>query len=143
MSSAPASAPAASPSPARLPLATIAVAAALIALGVTCRMLSDSGSVTVMIPAFLGCVLLILGLLALKPGARRHAMHAVAVVVLLGLGGSVGALPQVPALLTGGEVERPLAVAARSLTALLCTVLLVLCVRSFIAARRARRAQAD
>jgi hypothetical protein len=121
-----------------MPIATIIIAVLLIALGVGAKLLSDSPSLTVLIPAALGLLLLIAGLLALKQGMRKHAMHGAAMLALLGIAGSVGALAQLPALLGGGEVQRPLAVGARSLTFLLCAVLLVLAVRSFIVARRAR-----
>ncbi len=122
-----------------MPLITIILAILLIALGVACRLISDSTSFTLLIPAFIGGLFLVAGLIALKPGARKHAMHAAAVLALLGIGGSVGALVHLPALLSGAEVQRPLAVIARSLTFGLCAVFLVLAIRSFIAARRARR----
>ncbi len=123
-----------------MPLITIVTALMLIALGIVCRMLSDSASITVLIPAILGILLLAAGLIARRPGARRHAMHAAAGLALLALMGSAGGLVQLPALLAGQEVARPLAVIARSLTFLLCAGLLGLAIRSFIAARRARAA---
>ena len=50
-------------------------------------------------------------------------------------------LPKLFTLLTGGSVERPNAVYAQSVTALLCLVFVGLCVNSFIQARlRQRRA---
>lgn len=123
-----------------MPTVTIVIAALLIALGLVSRALSESPSATVLIPAFLGTALLLAGLVAFKAGARKHAMHVAALLALLGIGGGAGALMQLPALLSGGEVLRPLAVVSRSLTALLCVVLLALAVRSFINARRARQA---
>ena len=123
-----------------MPLITIVMAVLLITLGLVSRALSDSPSVTVFIPAFLGAGLLVAGLVALKAGARKHAMHAAALLALFGIVGGAGALVHLPALLSGGEVQRPLAVASRSLTVLLCAVLLSLAVRSFILARRARLA---
>jgi hypothetical protein len=123
-----------------MPTVTIVIAALLIALGLVSRALSDSPSVTVLIPAFLGAALLLAGLVAFKAGARKHAMHVAAMLALFGIVGGAGALVHLPALLSGGEVQRPLAVASRSLTVLLCAVLLSLAVRSFIIARRARLA---
>jgi hypothetical protein len=69
---------------------------------------------------------------------RAHAMHAAAVVALLGVLGTAPGLMSLPALLGGSPVARPLAVAAQSLTALLLLVFLALCVRSFVDARRRR-----
>ncbi len=123
-----------------MPTITIILGVLLIILGVVSRVLSDSPSVTVLIPAFLGAAFLIAGLVALRDGARKHAMHAAAVLALLGIIGGATALLQLPALLSGGEVVRPLAVGARSLTAVLCAVFLVLAIRSFVRARLLRRA---
>lgn len=99
-------------------------------------------SLTALIPAFLGLPLAVLGAVALRPGARKHAMHAAAMVGLLGLMGTVPGLLKLPALLSGGELDRPSAVAVQSIVAGLCAVFLVLCVRSFIAARRAAASSA-
>jgi hypothetical protein len=110
----------------------------LIVIGVGGWLLSDAASVTALIPAVLGLLLLGLGLLAARPALHAHAMHGAMVVALLGVLGTLMQVVKLPALLTGGEVERPLAVVASTLTLVLCGVLLVLGIRSFAAARRAR-----
>jgi uncharacterized membrane protein HdeD (DUF308 family) len=125
-----------------MPIITIIVGCLLIVLGVGSRLLSDSPSVTVLIPAFLGVAYVVAGLVALRPAARKHAMHAAALLALLGIIGSVGGLAKLPALLSGGEVERPLAVVARSLTCLISVVFLGLAIRSFVVARILRRSAA-
>ena len=67
--------------------------AILIALGVIVTIVSDSGSVTSLIPAFMGIILLVLGLAAsAKPSMSHHLMHLMAVVALLALLGSLGSL---------------------------------------------------
>ncbi|HBU40667.1 MAG TPA: hypothetical protein DEB59_09430, partial [Acidimicrobiaceae bacterium] len=67
--------------------------AILIALGVIVTIVSDSGSVTSLIPAFMGVILLALGLAAsAKPSMSHHLMHLMAVVALLALLGSLGSL---------------------------------------------------
>ncbi len=126
-----------------MPTITIVLALLLITLGVAMRMLSDSPSLTVLVPAFIGLLFLVSGLVALKDGARKHAMHAAAMLALLALLASAGGLMQLPALLAGDQVQRPLAVIARSITFALCTTFLILAIRSFIAARRARTAAAQ
>jgi hypothetical protein len=92
--------------------------------------------VTALIPAFLGIPIEIAGFAALKEAWRKHAMHVAVLLALLGFLGSARGLVSLPALLTGGEVARPAAVVAQSLTALLCLAFVVLAVRSFIQARR-------
>lgn len=65
----------------------------LIALGVIVTIVSDSQSVTSLIPAFIGAVFLVLGLLArAKPDLSHHLMHAVAAIALLAVLGSLGSL---------------------------------------------------
>lgn len=123
-----------------MPTIAIVTGVLLIILGVASRLLSESPSVTVLIPAFLGAGFAVAGLVALRAGARKHAMHAAALLALLGIIGGAAALVQLPALLSGGEVARPLAVAARSLTCAICAVFLVLAIRSFVVARLLRRA---
>lgn len=125
-----------------MPTITLILGVLLIVLGVASRMLSESPSITVLIPAFLGLAFVVAGLVSLREGARKHAMHAAAMLALLGIIGGAAALPQLPALLSGGEVARPLAVGARSLTVLLCAVFLGLAIRSFVRARLLRRAAA-
>ena len=67
--------------------------AILIALGVIVTIVSDSGSVTSLIPAFVGIILLALGLAAsAKPSIGHHLMHMMAVIALLALLGSLGSL---------------------------------------------------
>ncbi|MBI1357092.1 MAG: hypothetical protein GC160_22350 [Acidobacteria bacterium] len=113
----------------------------LIALGVGGWALTGQQSPTALIPAGFGVVLFLLGWLARKESLRMHAMHGAATVALLGLFGSAHGLMQLPALLSG-EAERPAAVIAQTVMAALCTVFVLLCVQSFVAARKARQAGA-
>jgi hypothetical protein len=89
---------------------------------------------TALIPAFAGVPLVICGLIALNPAYRKHAMHAAAVFALLGFLAPLGRLlPQ----LARGNTPRPLVFVSQAGMSILCLVFLILCVRSFIAARRA------
>lgn len=112
----------------------------LVVVGVAAYLLTGAESVTALFPAFLGLPLLILGIVAGREGARQHAIHAALVLALLGLVGTAANLIELPALLTGGDVERPTAVATSGITALVCVVYLVLGIRSFRQARRAKAA---
>ena len=93
-------------------------------------------SPTALIPAVLGLGLAVAGLVGLRGGsARRNAMHAAAVVALLGVLGSLGQLIGSPA---AGSDDADIATTAGLLNLALCAVFLVLAVRSFVQARRAR-----
>ena len=63
-------------------------------------------------------------------------------VGLVGFLGTITGLLKLFTMLTGGEVQRPTAVVAQSIMAVLMLIYVGLCVKSFIDARR-RRAGAD
>src|SRR5262245_47669024 len=91
-----------------------------------------------------GLVFVILGMLATKEKLLKHAMHAAAALALLGfLATAALSFPKLPALLSGGEVERPNAVIAQAIMAALCAVFVGLCIKSFLDARRRRADRAS
>ena len=122
---------------------TIGLGLVLMALGLGSYFGTGRASVTALIPAFFGVPLLLLGLLALKDGMRKTVMHIAVVFGLLGFAGTVRGLMKLPVLLTGGELERPAAVGVQAAMAIVCFVFVLLCVWSFIKARRASAAQRD
>ena len=98
-------------------------------------------SITALIPAFTGVLLALFGGLAIVEKWRKHAMHAAAIVGLLGFlaagGRSATGLMQ---LAGGGDVN------TRSLffvcaMAALCGVFVAMCINSFIQARRGRQSE--
>lgn len=109
-------------------------------LGLVAYLGTGRESVTALIPAFFGLPILLLGWLGRAEARRKHAMHAAAVLAVLGLAGSARGLPQAWQLIAGGDVARPLAAVIQALMALICLIFVVLAVRSFVAARRARTA---
>jgi hypothetical protein len=122
-----------------MPAVTIAVGAALVVLGLAGFYGTGATHPTALIPAGFGLAFLALGLLALKGALRMFAMHAAAMLGLLGFAFTVKGLWSLPALLSGGAVDRPGAVIAKSVMAILCAVYFILCVMSFVAARLRRR----
>jgi hypothetical protein len=108
----------------------------LILLGVVGFFATGTESPTALIPAAFGGMMAILGSLGRRENLRKHTMHGATAVALVGILGSVGGLLKLPALLGGGEVDRPAAVISQSIMALLCIAFLVLAIRSFIEARR-------
>lgn len=86
-------------------------------------------------PTFVGVLLPICAVLALKPRLHRHGIHAAMVVALPGAAGplmNVGKLGE----LVAGTAERPLAIVRGTIMFLLLAFLSAMGVRSFIAARR-------
>ena len=119
-----------------LPVTTIVYGALLIVLGVVGYFMSGMVSVTALIPAFLGIIILVSGVLAQKESRRKLFMHIALVFGLLGLLGTASALPSLFTMLGGEEVTRPGAVIGKSVTAILSLVFLIIGVKSFIDARR-------
>lgn len=106
----------------------------LVMIGAVGYVVTDMVSVTALIPAFFGLVIIILGVMAYAPARRKLAMHLAMGVALLGVLGSAGGIVGVLRGLGGGVVGA--ADIARALMALSLVAYLVIGIRSFIAARR-------
>ncbi len=91
---------------------------------------AGASSWTALIPALVGLPLLLLGLAARKPSWRKHAMHAAAVLALLGTLAPVARLASSPL-----DLARP-ATWSQLGMALLCGLFFLLCLKSFVDARR-------
>lgn len=122
----------------------IATGALLMALGLLFYTLAarESGagkppSPTAMIPAIFGLPILACGLIGRQATRRKHAMHGAATFALLGAIGGLSSRAKWPLILTGQNVERPLAAWETLLMFLICAGFVFLCAQSFRAARRA------
>ena len=94
--------------------------------------LNDKASLTAFIPAAFGFLISIFGLAAqARESLRKHMMHGAVVVGLLGFLVPAGRLAS-----KYSELTLSAAVVSQLVMALLCLVFVVVCVRSFIAARR-------
>lgn len=93
-------------------------------------------SVTALIPALAGLPILLLGLVGLVDSLRKHAMHGAAALGLLGVLAPIGRMA------TAGVSSSP-ATASQAIMLVLCGAFLVLCVKSFVDARRRQRAARD
>ena len=120
---------------------TLIVALILIILGAAVFIATGSHAPTALIPAYFGILLGVLGLLANTPETRRRMifMHIAVTVGLIGFifpgWRGVGDLMT---QMHGGTVLRPAAMKEELAMAAICLVYVLLCVRSFIAARRSR-----
>ena len=120
-----------------MPKITLYFSTLYITLGLAAFFLTGAVHKTALIPAYFGIVLLVLGLLGQKENLRKHVMHAALLVVLLALFGTARSLLKLPSALDG-TAERPFAIYAQAITAVLSIAYLGLGVRSFIQARRSR-----
>ncbi len=95
---------------------------------------------TALIPAGFGLLLGIFGLLADTPDSKRRMlfMHIAVTFGLLGFLATIQGLVQWFQYLGGKVFAYPAAVQSKAAMSILCFIFVLLCVRSFIAARRAR-----
>lgn len=118
---------------------TAIVGAALVLTGVLAFVLTATSSVTALIPAFVGGLLVICAAIASRPALHRHGIHAALVVALVGALGSLMNVVKIGQLLDG-SATRPVAIITSLILFVLCAGYVALGVRSFVAARKARTA---
>ncbi len=116
---------------------TIIVGLILIGLGLYGYFGTGTTSLTALIPAFFGAPILMLGALALKDSMRKHAMHG---AVMLGLLCFLGAIGNVVRVLRSGKIDA-IAMTMTVSMGIVSGIFVVLCIRSFIQARKARLAK--
>lgn len=120
---------------------TLFFALVLIVLGIAVFIATGGHAPTALIPTWFGVVLGILGLLARTDDSKRRMlfMHIAVTVGLIGFifPGWRG-LGDLIAESHGQTVLRPAAMKEELAMAVICLIFVLLCVRSFIAARRQR-----
>ncbi len=109
-------------------------------LGVLTYMETGSKFPTSLIPAYFGAVLAILGALARTTDLKKRGlyMHIAVTIGLLGFLGTAKSIVDYIRMKQGVQFKLPLAVDEKAAMALLLLVYVVLCVQSFLTARRAR-----
>jgi hypothetical protein len=126
-------------------MAKTAIIFGLLLIGVTGAVIAYNGgykSFTVFIPAIIGGLIGLMGVLGLKESLRKHAMHLAS---LIGVLGGAGCLFMGVKLLSKMGSENPPTIdryGSVLTTAVLCFAFVGLCVRSFIQARKNREATA-
>ena len=120
---------------------TLGTALVLIILGVAFFVATGSDAPTALIPAYFGIVLGIFGLLANTEDSKRRMlfMHIAVTIGLLGvIFPGWRAASAFLGSTHGNTMVRPLAVKEEFAMAVICLIFVLMCVRSFITARRAR-----
>tara|TARA_B100001146_G_scaffold210217_1_gene207878 strand:+ start:379 stop:747 length:369 start_codon:yes stop_codon:yes gene_type:complete len=110
----------------------------LIVLGIGFYLISDSGSMTALIPSFLGAIICGFVFLAGKfPNQQRHFAHANLLVFAMGCGATYKSVGAVCAYLLHGEtLTKSLATIEQFTTFVLCLSAIILGVKSFVDARK-------
>jgi hypothetical protein len=118
---------------------TLIFAVLLVALGLTGYVGTGSLHMTALIPTWFGLALALFGLLAMSPSESRRKlfMHINVTIGLLGfIGGAIEAVRGYLHAKSVGVAVDEIALASKLTMAALLLVYVILCVRSFIAARR-------
>jgi uncharacterized membrane protein len=118
---------------------TLVFAVLLVALGLIGYLGTGSLHPTALIPAWIGLALGIFGFLAISPneGRRKLFMHINVTIALLGfIGSAVEAVRGYVHATSAGVAPDRIALASKVTLAGLLLIYVILCVRSFIAARR-------
>ena len=111
---------------------SILIGSLLTVLGVALYFSTDRASVTALIPSFIGVPILVCGILAKDEKNRKVVAHIALTLALLGaLAGYGRGLPK----LFGGDSG--VAILGMLAMSVICTLYVIACVRSFIAARKA------
>jgi hypothetical protein len=122
---------------------TLVFAVLLIALGLIGYIGTGSQHATALIPAWFGLALGVFGFLSISPSEARRKIfaHINVTIGLLGfLGGAVEALRGYTHAKSVGLVPDKIALASKLTMTGLLLIYVILCVRSFIAARASRQA---
>ncbi len=113
----------------------------LVILGLAGFLLTGHTHPTALIPAAFGLILIVCGMAAQTADQRRRMlfMHVAVTVSLLGFVFTAFSLWQLIQLWQGVAFPFPAAVEEKAAMSILCLIFTLLCVRSFIAARRERK----
>ncbi len=121
---------------------TIGVGILLILIAIGGFVATGSNHPTALIPAGAGLLFCIFGALASSSELKKRMlwMHVAVTLALLLFLGSIKADIDVFRLAHGAAFEHPIALEEKAAMSLVCLLFVLLCVRSFIAARRTRLA---
>lgn len=119
---------------------TIMFGVVLILVGLLGFVATGHHAPTALIPAIVGVILAALGALANTEDAKKRMlfMHIAVTIGLLGFLGTAKSIVDYIEMVNGRQFPHPIAVEETAAMAGVLLVFVVLCVRSFIAARRAR-----
>ena len=111
---------------------TILFGLLLVAIGLGGYYFADAKQPMALIPAVLGIAMFVCGVVAAQSAMRRLAMHVAAVIGMIGFVG--------PMVTIFNDITNTAEVLAKGLTSALCLMFVMMCINSFLEARRARKA---
>ena len=110
----------------------IALGTVLVLLGGGAYVASDFASATALIPAIFGVVIVGLGVVGRQTDRTAIATYGIGALAALGVLGSLRGVPDVIALLTGGDVDSTVAAVSMGTMIVVCLALVGVVVRSVL-----------
>jgi hypothetical protein len=119
---------------------TISLGLVLVLIGIFGFVGTGSHAPTALIPTAVGLILSVLGFLALTEDAKRRMlyMHIAVTIGLLGFLGTAWSIVSYFQMIGGRQFPHPAAVEEKAAMACVLLLFVLLCVQSFISARRNR-----
>ena len=114
---------------------------ALILIGLIGYIITSAQSITALIPAFFGVVVLIFAIWSKNEKRKPLAMHIVSGLALVGFLATVSGIVKVVSMLGGEEIARPAASISQAVMALVSAGYLSVSITSFVSARKKRNSQ--
>lgn len=119
---------------------TICLGLVLVLIGIFGFVVTGSHAPTALIPTVVGLILAVLGVLALTEDAKKRMlyMHIAVTIGLLGFLGTAWSIVNYFQMIHGRQFPHPAAVEEKAAMACVLLLFVLLCVQSFISARRNR-----
>ena len=114
---------------------TIQFGLLLVATGLVGYYFAEAKQPMLLIPAMLGIAMFVCGVVAAQVAMRMLALHVAALIGLIGFVGPVATLFK--------DAANTAAVLSKGFTSSLCLMFVMMCINSFLEARRARKAGKD
>ena len=111
---------------------SMAVGVLLALIGVIAYVATEFASATALIPSIFGIAIVALASIGRHTDRQRLAIYGLGLFAVLGIAGSLRAVPDILALATGGTVDSPIAAGSQAAMIALCLVVLVLVGRSVL-----------
>jgi hypothetical protein len=108
---------------------------ALVVLGISAYVLSNFASVTALIPAVFGVLIVLLSVVGRQTDRHRLASYGIGLLAVLGVLGSARGIPAMIALLTGKSVASTIAAVSQGAMIVICLILLATVVKYVLATR--------
>ncbi len=115
---------------------TFTTGISLVILGIGAYLITGFESITALIPAFFGILFIAGGYLAKSEKARKHTMHGLLLLAIIGIIPSFSGINKLISYAGGETIENAEAAVAKSIMVLILLMFLIFGIKSFVDARK-------